>query len=190
MEAFFVSAIVVAIAEIGDKTQLLALMLAARFRRPVPIIAGIFAATVANHGLAALLGSSVTAWVGPEPMRWIIGLSFLLMGAWILVPDKEDEGPSRLDRFGPFPTTLVAFFLVEIGDKTQIATVALAARFTDVLVVTAGTTAGMLLADVPPVLLGGMASTRLPLRVVRAVAATLFALLGVAALLDIQTMAN
>ncbi|MEO5375689.1 MAG: TMEM165/GDT1 family protein [Alphaproteobacteria bacterium] len=186
MEAFLVSTAVVAVAEIGDKTQLLALLLAARFRKPLPIIAGILVATIANHGLAALLGSAVNAWLGPELLRWIVGVSFILMGGWILIPDKADDGPSHFDRFGAFVTTLVVFFLVEIGDKTQIATVALGARFNDILVVTAGTTCGMLLADVPPVLLGDAAATRLPLRLVRAVAATLFVALGLVALFNLD----
>lgn len=181
MEALFVSTAVVAIAEIGDKTQLLALCLAARFRKPVPIILGILVATMANHGLAAWVGVLVANWIGADLMRWILGLSFIAMAAWMLVPDKADDDacPSRL---GPFLATLVAFFLVEIGDKTQIATVALAARFNDLLWVTAGTTIGMMLANVPAVLLGDVAATKIPLKLVHTVAAVIFLALGVLAL--------
>ncbi|CCG42320.1 TMEM165/GDT1 family protein [Magnetospirillum molischianum] len=186
MDALFVSAAIVAIAEIGDKTQLLALVLAARFRRPIPIILGILFATLANHGLAAWAGTAVAAWLGGEVMRWALGLSFLAMAGWILVPDKiDDDTPGIGERFGPFLATLVAFFLVEIGDKTQIATVALAARFDDLILVTLGTTLGMMAANVPAVLLGEAAATRLPLRLVHIVAAILFAIMGILALSDV-----
>jgi Ca2+/H+ antiporter, TMEM165/GDT1 family len=183
MEAFFVSAAVVAVAEIGDKTQLLALMLAARYRKPVPIILGILGATLANHAIAALIGAEVAAWVGAETMRWILGVSFIVMAGWCLIPDKADDGPQTARQAGAFIATLVAFFIVEIGDKTQIATVALAARFQSLFVVTAGTTVGMLLANVPVVLFGDAISKRLPLKIVRIVAALLFVALGAAALL-------
>ena len=181
MEAYFVSAAVVAVAEIGDKTQLLALMLAARYRKPVPIILGILLATLANHALAAWVGAEVAAWVGANTMRWILGAAFIVMAGWCLVPDKADDGPQAARQAGAFLATLVAFFIVEIGDKTQIATVALAARFNSLVLVTAGTTIGMLLANAPVVLFGDAIAKRLPLKIVRAVAALLFLALGLAA---------
>jgi Ca2+/H+ antiporter, TMEM165/GDT1 family len=183
MEAFFVSTAVVAIAEIGDKTQLLALMLAARYRKPVPIILGILFATLANHALAAWVGAAVASWIGADAMRWILGVTFIAMAGWCLIPDKADDGPQAARKAGAFLATLVAFFLVEIGDKTQIATVALAARFNSLVAVTAGTTFGMLLANVPVVLFGDAIARRLPLKWVRATAALLFVALGLAALL-------
>jgi len=186
MDALFISAAIVAIAEIGDKTQLLALVLAARFRRPIPIILGILFATLANHGLAAWAGTAAVAWLGGETMRWVLGLSFLAMAGWILVPDKiDDNAPGIGERFGPFLATLVAFFLVEIGDKTQIATVALAARFDDLVLVTLGTTLGMMAANVPAVLLGEAAATKIPLRLVHIVAAILFAIMGILTLSEV-----
>ena len=178
MQPLLVSTGIVALAEIGDKTQLLALVLAARYRRPLPIILGILAATLANHGLAASLGALVAGWLGPDPMRWILGASFLAMAAWSLIPDKPEEAPKGLARAGAFLATLVAFFVVEIGDKTQIATVALAARFHDLVLVTAGTTLGMLLANVPAVLCGDGIARVASLRAIRAVAAAGFAVLG------------
>jgi putative Ca2+/H+ antiporter (TMEM165/GDT1 family) len=183
VEAFLVSAGLVAIAEIGDKTQLLAIILATRYRKPVPIVLGIFVATLANHALAAWLGAAVAAWVGPEIMRWVLGGLFLAMAVWCLIPDKADEGPDALSDAGAFVATAVAFFLVEIGDKTQIATVALAARFHDLVLVTAGTTLGMMVANVPAVIFGDALSRRLSLRIVRAAAAAAFAVLGVLVLL-------
>jgi putative Ca2+/H+ antiporter (TMEM165/GDT1 family) len=185
MDAFLVSLGVVAIAEIGDKTQLLAIMLAARYRVVWPIIFGIMIATLANHALAAGLGGVAADWLGPAWTRWVLGLGFLAMAAWVLVPDKMDDRPIETSRAGIFMTTLVAFFLVEIGDKTQIATVALAARFDDIILVTLGTTAGMLAANVPAVFLGEVAATKIPLKLVRGIAAGVFALLGLAALFDI-----
>ncbi|MEW5726832.1 MAG: TMEM165/GDT1 family protein [Pseudomonadota bacterium] len=185
MEALFVSTAVVAVAEIGDKTQLLALCLAARFRRPVPIILGILVATVANHALAAWLGVAIAGWLGADVLRWILGLSFIAMAAWMLVPDKADDDAACDTRYGPFLATLIAFFLLEIGDKTQVATVALSARFNDLLLVTTGTTIGMMLANVPAVLAGEAAATRVSLRLVHAVAAVVFAALGVLALLNV-----
>lgn len=187
MEALFVSTAVVAIAEIGDKTQLLALMLAARFRKPVPIILGILVATVANHALAAWVGALVASWVGPDIMRWVLGLSFLAMAAWILVPDKADDDDAVKAGAGAFLTTVVAFFLLEMGDKTQIATVALAARFQSLLLVTAGTTLGMMAANVPAVLLGEVAATKIPLRLVHVAAALLFVALGILVLTNAGT---
>jgi len=181
MEAFFVSVALVAIAEIGDKTQLLALMLAARYRKPAAIIIGIFCATLANHALAAWVGAEVANLIGADAMRWILGATFIAMAGWCLIPDKASEGPQAARRAGAFFATLVAFFLLEIGDKTQIATVALAARFHSLAMVTAGTTVGMLLANVPVVLFGGAIAKRLPLKTVRAIAATLFLALGLAA---------
>jgi putative Ca2+/H+ antiporter (TMEM165/GDT1 family) len=185
MEALFVSLSVVTLAEIGDKTQLLALLLAAKFRRPFPIIAGIVVATVANHTIAAGLGVVVAEWLGGTALRWIIGLLFLAMAGWTLIPDKMDEAPRMWERAGPFVATLLSFFLAEMGDKTQLATVALGARFGDLLAVTAGTTLGMLVADIPAVFVGGAFAERLPMTLVRAIAAALFAVLGVMALLNV-----
>jgi putative Ca2+/H+ antiporter (TMEM165/GDT1 family) len=179
VEQWLVSTGVVALAEIGDKTQLLALVLAARFRRPVPIILGILVATAVNHALAGALGAWIAAAVGPGAMRWILGLSFIAMAAWTLLPDSYQEADDvATPRLGVFMTTLVAFFLVEMGDKTQIATVALAAKYPSLIAVVAGTTAGMMLANVPAVLLGEVAAKKLPLPLVRAIAAGIFALLG------------
>ncbi len=183
MEAFFVSAALVAIAEIGDKTQLLALMLAARYRKPVPIVLGILVATLANHALAAWAGAAVAGWIGHETMRWILVATFVAMAGWCLIPDKADDGPGAVREAGAFLATLVVFFIVEIGDKTQIATVALAARFQSLVLVTAGTTLGMMLANAPVVFFGDAIAKRLPLKVVRAVAAGLFLVLGIAAAL-------
>lgn len=184
MEAFLISLGVVAVAEIGDKTQLLAIILAARYRAPLAICSGILLATIANHALAAALGGLVASWLGPDWLRWVLGLGFLAMAGWVLVPDKADDGPGALSQAGAFLATLIAFFLVEMGDKTQIATVALAARFNDIVLVTLGTTAGMMLANVPAVLLGDVAATRIPMRLVRGIAATIFAVLGIAALVN------
>jgi Ca2+/H+ antiporter, TMEM165/GDT1 family len=183
MEAFLVSAGLVAIAEIGDKTQLLAMLLATRYRRPVPIILGIFVATLANHAIAASVGAAVAAWLGPDAMRWIVGGLFIAMAGWALIPDKADDGPNAASHVGAFLATTIAFFLVEIGDKTQIATVALAARFESLTIVTLGTTLGMLIANAPVVLFGDAIAKRLPLRIVRVVAALLFVALGLAAIL-------
>ena len=181
MEAFLVSSGLVALAEMGDKTQLLSLVLAARFRRPWPIVLGIFVATVANHALAAAVGGWLNDFVGPDRMRIAIGIGFLAMAAWTLIPDKLDDAPRN--HLGVFATTCIAFFLAEMGDKTQVATVALAARYGAFASVVLGTTAGMMLANVPVVLLGERLSTRLPLKLLRRLAAACFALLGVAALI-------
>jgi len=184
MEALLVSMGVVALAEIGDKTQLLALVLAARFRRPAPIILGILVATLANHALAGAVGAWLAAIIGPIAMRWILGVSFIAMAIWTLIPDKfEDEAAPRPPRFGVFGTTVVAFFLLEMGDKTQIATVALAAKYASLAAVVAGTTAGMMLANVPAVLLGEVAARKLPMRVVHGIAGAIFLVLGVLVLL-------
>lgn len=179
MEAFLVSAGMVALAEIGDKTQLLAIVLAARYRQPAPLVAGILLATLANHALAGLVGQWVMSAVGPATLRAGLALAFLAMAIWVLIPDRvDDDGPRETGRFGVFGTTIVAFFLAEMGDKTQIATVALAARYNAVVTVVAGTTVGMLLANVPAVFLGHRLSARLPLRLLHGIAAGLFALLA------------
>lgn len=184
MEAFFVSAGVVALAEIGDKTQLLAFVLAARYRRPWPIIGGIFVATIVNHSIAGAIGAWLVHLLGPAALRWILALSFFGMAAWILVPDRLDERESQpKSRFGLFGTTVVTFFLAEMGDKTQLATVALAAKYASFFWVVAGTTTGLLLADVPAVLLGDRLSGKVPSRAVHAVAALIFVALGVIVLL-------
>ena len=183
MEAFLVSTGVVALAEIGDKTQLLAFILAAKFRRPWPIIAGILVATLVNHGFAGALGAWLTTLVDAQMLRWILGLSFLAMAVWILIPDKIDADEGSLARYGVFGTTLIAFFLAEMGDKTQIATVALAAQYQDFLVVVVGTTLGMMIANVPAVLLGDRIAEKLPVRLVHVVAACIFATLGIMTLI-------
>lgn len=187
MEAFLVSTGIVALGEMGDKTQLLALLLAARFRRPWPIVAGILVATLANHAAAGLVGGWIAAWLGPDLLRWVVGGGFVAMAAWMLIPDKVDDDatPGRL-RFGVFGTTVVAFFLAEMGDKTQIATVALAARYTgQIVAVVLGTTFGMMLANVPAVFLGGKIAQKVPMRLVHGVAAAIFAVLGVLTLLNV-----
>jgi putative Ca2+/H+ antiporter (TMEM165/GDT1 family) len=184
MESFLVSTGVVALAEIGDKTQLLALVLAARFGKPLPIILGILVATLLNHFLAGAAGTWIAGVVGPTAMRWLLGLSFIGMAVWTLIPDKlEDEDQKAAPRNGVFFTTLIAFFVVEMGDKTQIATVALAAKYGSLVAVVGGTTLGMLLANVPAVLLGEVAAKKLPMRLVHGIAAAIFLLLGVSVLL-------
>lgn len=183
MDAFLVSTLVVAIGEIGDKTQLLALLLAARFRRPLPIVLGILVATLANHALAGALGAWLRALVPAAALRWLVAASFLAVALWSLKPDRVDpEQDAEKRQLGVFAVTVVSFFLAEIGDKTQIATMLLAAQFTSLLAVVAGTTLGMLLADVPVVFLGQAAAARIPLRLVRLVAAGLFAALAIVAL--------
>jgi Ca2+/H+ antiporter, TMEM165/GDT1 family len=186
MQAFLVSTGIVGLAEIGDKTQLLALVLAARFRKPWPIVLGILVATIANHAMAGALGAWVTTQISPQTMRWILGVSFLAMAVWMLIPDKleDDETGSKAPRFGVFGTTVIVFFLAEMGDKTQIATVMLAARYDAYLFwVVVGTTLGMMLANAPVVWLGARATRLLPLRVVHIVSALVFAVLGLLALL-------
>ncbi len=183
MEAFLISTGIVALAEIGDKTQLLAFILAAKFRKPLPIILGILLATIANHSFAGALGAWLTSLLAPESLRWILGVSFLAMAGWTLIPDKFDEGDAKLARFGVFGTTLLAFFLAEMGDKTQVATVALAAQYQTFLPVVAGTTLGMMIANVPAVLLGNKIADKMPVRLVHSIAAAVFAVLGVATLL-------
>jgi putative Ca2+/H+ antiporter (TMEM165/GDT1 family) len=183
MEAFLVSTGIVALAEMGDKTQLLSLVLAARFRKPWPIVLGILVATLANHGLAGAVGSWVTTFMGPDVLRWVLGASFIAMAAWMLIPDKLDdkEGDSA-PRMGVFLTTVVVFFLAEMGDKTQIATVMLAAQYNAWFAVVAGTTLGMMLANAPVVWFGDAITKRVPLRLVHLISAGIFAVLGVLAL--------
>ena len=184
MESLLVSTGVVALAEIGDKTQLLAFILAARFKKPVPIILGILLATIVNHGLAGALGAWITAAVSPEVLRWVLGLSFVGMALWTLVPDKIEEEETRIaGKFGVFGATLVTFFLAEMGDKTQVATVAMAAHYATPLLVVIGTTLGMLIADVPAVFVGDKLANRIPMKLVHSIAAGIFALLGIATLL-------
>jgi putative Ca2+/H+ antiporter (TMEM165/GDT1 family) len=183
MEAFLVSAGVVALGEIGDKTQLLALMLAARFRKPLPIILGILAATLFNHALAGALGNVVRSALSPGALRWVVAISFFAVAAWALKPDTiEAEAADSTSRWGIFGVTAAMFFMAEMGDKTQVATMVLAAQFDSLVAVVLGTTAGMLLADVPVVLIGKSASARIPFKAVRIAAAALFAALGVYAL--------
>jgi len=185
LEAFLVSTGIVALAEIGDKTQLLSFILAARFRRPWPIVLGILVATLANHALAGALGTWITALLGPQTLRWVLGISFLAMAVWILVPDEFDEKDAKLPRLGVFGATLVAFFLAEMGDKTQIATVALAAQYQAFIAVVAGTTLGMMIANVPAVVLGDRIAHKLPIKLVHGIAAAIFAVLGAATLLGV-----
>jgi putative Ca2+/H+ antiporter (TMEM165/GDT1 family) len=184
LEALFVSTGVVALAEIGDKTQLLAFILAARFKKPLPIIAGILVATLVNHGLAGALGAWITSVVSPDILRWVLGLSFLGMAAWTMIPDKIEEEETRVaTKFGVFGATLITFFLAEMGDKTQLATIALAAHYGTPLLVIMGTTLGMLIADVPAVFIGDRLATKIPMKLVHSIAAAIFAALGIATLL-------
>lgn len=184
LSSFLLSAGVVAVAEIGDKTQLLSMMLAARFRRPVPIAFGILAATLANHAAAALAGSMFAAALQGPWMTGLLGVSFLAIALWALVPDKAgDDCPASAGSLGPFLATLLCFFFAEIGDKTQLATIALAAKHQAVLAVTGGTTLGMMAANIPAVVAGSALAARLPLRAIRLCAAGIFAALGAAALL-------
>jgi putative Ca2+/H+ antiporter (TMEM165/GDT1 family) len=186
MEAFLVSTGIVALAEMGDKTQLLALILAVRFRKPIPIVLGIFVATLVNHGLAGALGAWLTQVIGPDLLRWVLGASFIAMAVWMLIPDTMDEQKDGQEpRWGVFGTTVVAFFLAEMGDKTQIATVMLAARFDAYYWVVAGTTLGMMLANVPVVFLGERMTRLVPMRVVHMVSALVFAVLGALALMPV-----
>ena len=184
MEALLVSTGVVALAEIGDKTQLLAFILASRFKKPLPIIMGILVATILNHGLAGALGAWITATISPDVLRWVLGLSFIGMAIWTLIPDKIGEEETQIaKRFGVFGATLITFFLAEMGDKTQIATVALAAHYTAPIMVVIGTTLGMLIADVPAVFAGDKLATRIPMKLVHSIAAAVFAILGIATLM-------
>jgi putative Ca2+/H+ antiporter (TMEM165/GDT1 family) len=183
MESLLVSTGVVALAEIGDKTQLLAFILAARFKKPLPIILGILVATLINHGLAGALGAWITSAVTPEILRWVLGISFIGMAIWTMIPDKiEDEETKVAQKFGVFGATLITFFLAEMGDKTQIATVAMAAHYAAPLMVVIGTTLGMLIADVPAVLIGDKFANKIPMKLVHSIAAAIFAILGIATL--------
>jgi Ca2+/H+ antiporter, TMEM165/GDT1 family len=179
MEAFLVSTMVVGLAEIGDKTQILSLMLAARFQRPVPILFGILFATIANHAAAGLAGKYFGDLLSGPCLRWVLGLSFLSVAVWALFPDKYEGNDRAIGRSGAFMSTLVAFFLAEIGDKTQIATIGLAARFEQFYPVVAGTTLGMMLANIPAVFLGDKLATKLPVKAIRFTAAIVFAVLGI-----------
>lgn len=183
MEAFFSSTLAVAIAEIGDKTQLLALFLAARFAQKNAIIAGIFVATLLNHFVSAILGVWIAQWISPEMMKWIVGISFIAVGLWLLLPDKDGGEDSKWLRYGAFGATLVLFFLAEIGDKTQIATVLLAAKYQEMFWVLAGSTLGLMLANVPVVYLGEKLMRRIPARAVRIAACVLFCIMGVLTLM-------
>ncbi len=186
MEAFFVSLGVVALGEMGDKTQLLTFLLAAKFKRPIPIILGVLTATLINHSFAGLVGAWVAAQLGPTILRWLIGVSFLGMAGWVLIPDKADDNlVTNTARFGIFGTTVIAFFLAEMGDKTQIATAALAARYHDLIPVVTGTTIGMMLADVPAVFLGRAFAQRVSMPLVHGIAAVIFAVLGLLALFNV-----
>ena len=183
MESFLVSTGIVALAEMGDKTQLLSLVLAARFKKPWPIVLGILVATLANHGLAGALGAWVTGLLGPDVLRWVLGVSFIAMAVWMLIPDRlDDDGAAGAPRFGVFGTTVLAFFLAEMGDKTQIATVMLAAQYQAWAPVVLGTTLGMMLANAPVVWFGERITRAVPIRVVHVVSALVFAVLGVVAL--------
>jgi len=180
IESLLVSTGVVALAEIGDKTQLLAFLLAARFKKPLPIILGILAATIVNHGLAGALGAWITVNVSPDILRWVLGASFIGMAIWTLIPDKIEEEESLIaQKLGVFGATLVTFFLAEMGDKTQVATIALAAHYAAPLLVVIGTTLGMLIADVPAVFAGDKLAAKIPMKLVHAIAASIFAVLGV-----------
>jgi Ca2+/H+ antiporter, TMEM165/GDT1 family len=189
LEALLISTGVVALGEMGDKTQLLAMLLAVRYQRPLPIVLGILVATLANHATAGLVGGWIANALGPNVLRWVVGVSFLAMAGWMLVPDRidADEAP-KPQRFGVFGTTAVAFFLAEMGDKTQIATVALAARYQDLISVVAGTTLGMLIADVPAVFIGDRLAKKISMTWVHAVAAAIFAGLGVLTLFNVGTL--
>ena len=184
MDSLLVSTGVVALAEIGDKTQLLAFILAARFKKPLPIIAGILAATIVNHGLAGALGAWITATLTPEVLRWVLGASFIGMAIWTMIPDKIEEEETQIaQRLGVFGATLVTFFLAEMGDKTQFATVAMAAHYAAPVMVVIGTTLGMLIADVPAVFAGDKLANKIPMKLVHTIAAGIFAVLGLATLL-------
>lgn len=184
LESLLVSTGVVALAEIGDKTQLLAFILAARFKKPLPIIAGIFFATIVNHGMAGALGAWITASISPDVLRWILGASFIGMAIWTLIPDKIEEEETQIAKqFGVFGATLITFFLAEMGDKTQIATIALAAHYASPVMVVIGTTLGMLIADVPAVFVGDRFAAKIPMKLVHSIAAAIFAILGIATLL-------
>jgi putative Ca2+/H+ antiporter (TMEM165/GDT1 family) len=189
MEALLISTGVVALAEIGDKTQLLAFILAARFKKPLPIIAGILCATVVNHGLAGALGAWITSVLSPEVLRWVLGLSFIGMAVWTLIPDKIEEEETQVAKHvGVFGATLITFFLAEMGDKTQIATIAMAAHYANPVLVVMGTTLGMLIADVPAVFVGDKFGSRIPMKLVHSIAAAIFAFMGLLTLFKIDSL--
>ncbi len=189
MESLFVSTGVVALAEIGDKTQLLAFILAARFKRPVPIILGILVATLLNHGLAGALGAWITSVLSPDVLRWVLGLGFIAMAIWTLIPDEIEEEETKVAaRLGVFGATLLTFFLAEMGDKTQLATVALAANYATPVMVVLGTTLGMLIADVPAVFVGNRFAQRIPMKLVHGIAAAIFAVMGLLALFKVDQL--
>lgn len=191
MEALLISTGVVALAEIGDKTQLLAFILAARFKRPLPIVAGILCATLVNHGLAGALGAWITSTVNPEAMRWVLGLSFIGMAIWTMIPDKIEEEETQVAKhFGVFGATLVTFFLAEMGDKTQLATIALAAHYGAPVLVITGTTLGMLIADVPAVFIGNKFAAKIPMKLVHSIVAAIFAVMGLLTLLKVEKLFN
>lgn len=185
MDAFLVSTGLVALAEMGDRTQLLAFLLAARYKRPAPIILAILLATLANHGFAGLIGTWLTSVMTPDTLRWVLGVSFLAMAVWMLKPDEIDEAKAVATRFGVFGTTFVTFFIAEIGDKTQIATVALAAQYQNLFWVVVGTTLGMMIANVPAVYAGDKLAHKLPISLIHKIAAAIFALLGIATLMGL-----
>jgi putative Ca2+/H+ antiporter (TMEM165/GDT1 family) len=189
MEALYISTGVVTLAEMGDKTQLLAFILAARFKKPVPIILGILCATLVNHGLAGALGAWITSVISPDTMRWVLGLSFIAMAVWTLIPDKiEEEETQVAQKLGVFGATLVTFFLAEMGDKTQIATVALAAHYAAPLLVVIGTTLGMLIADVPAVFVGNKFAAKIPMKLVHSIAAGIFTVMGLLTLFKVEKL--
>ena len=189
LESLLISTGVIALAEIGDKTQLLAFLLAARFKKPVPIILGILIATIFNHGLAGALGSWVTQAVSPETLRWILGASFIGMAIWTLIPDEIEEEETKIaNKLGVFGATLVTFFLAEMGDKTQLATVVMAAHYQSAILVVIGTTLGMLIADVPAVFIGNKFASKIPMKLIHGIAAAVFGIMGIATLLKIDSL--
>jgi len=189
MEALLIPTGVVALAEIGDKTQLLAFILAARFKKPLPIILGILCATIVNHGLAGALGAWITTVVSPDAMRWILGISFIGMAIWTMIPDKIEEQETQVaKKWGVFGATLITFFLAEMGDKTQIATVALAAHYAAPLMVVIGTTLGMLIADVPAVFVANKFAEKIPMKLVHSIAASIFLVMGLLTLFKVEKL--
>ncbi|WOE30966.1 MULTISPECIES: TMEM165/GDT1 family protein [unclassified Acinetobacter] len=187
LDAFFISLVIVALSEIGDKTQLLALLLAAKFRKPIPILLAIFAATVINHGVSAILGQWITTVLSPVVLLWIVSLGFIAMAIWMLIPDQlddQDDHINKWQKYGVFGTTFILFFLAEIGDKTQIATVALAARFDSITWVTLGTTLGIILVNLPAVFIGNKLAEKLPIALIHKIGAAIFLIMGVAALVQ------
>ena len=189
IDSLLISTSVVALAEMGDKTQLLAFILAARFKKPIPIILGILAATIINHGLAGALGAWITSMVNPEVLRWILGASFIGMAIWTLIPDKIEEEETQVAKhLGVFGATFITFFLAEMGDKTQLATIALAAHYAAPLAVVVGTTMGMLIADVPAVFVGNKFAAKTPMKLVHSIAASIFAIMGILTLLEVDKL--